>query len=57
MRLKLAGLEQCLLKSDPFGDGEITALGEEMISSCGPCQCERSTALHLLLRGDGGMTE
>lgn len=57
IRLKVAGLEQRLLKSDLFGDGEITALGEEIISLCGPCQCERSAAPHLLLRGGGEMTE
>lgn len=44
-------------ESDLFGDGEITALGEEIISLCGPCQCGRSAAPHLLLRGGGEMTE
>ena len=42
IRLKLAGLEQCLLKSDLFGDGKIIALQEEIISFCVLRQCKRS---------------
>lgn len=38
--LKLAGLEQCFLKSDLFGDGKIIPLHEETISFCVLCQCK-----------------
>lgn len=57
IRLKLAGLEQCLLKSDLLRDGKIIALQEEIISSCVLRPCERSAAQHLLPRGDGKMTK
>lgn len=40
IKLNLAGLEQCFLKSDLFRDGKILPLQEETISFCVLCQCK-----------------
>lgn len=42
IRLKLAELEQCFLKSDLSRDGKILPLQKETISFCVLCHCKSS---------------